>query len=209
MPNPGIDPIAQPFIDRGDVPPREILRAQRLRSFVGNRRFKNLLDLGCGNGFVTRFFIDCCENICGLDLPEKIEYIQKIIPLGKFAVADFERSIPTPRFLDEKFGVDTFDLILFTDVYLYLPVAIRDDMVKAIHDVLNTEGLLLMSQHTPNQNERSAQRARFETANTIYSQHPYAEPWFWLLREEYFNPSSWWILQAWTKYPPLISINGT
>lgn len=183
--------------------PRETQKCERLRSYVGDRKFKRCLDIGCGNGFVTKFFVDCCEEIYCLDKPEKIWAIQQVLPNLHVATIDFEKTLPTTKFLQKKFGVSSFDLVLFTDVIYYLPRTIWAGMVKAIHDVLEPEGLLLMSRHTPKHSlrlsERLDERALFETADD--SLHYL----FWLLKEEYFIyriTSSWWIMQVWTLWPP-------
>jgi 2-polyprenyl-3-methyl-5-hydroxy-6-metoxy-1,4-benzoquinol methylase len=197
--NPGIDPLAQPFIDRYETPPNEIKRAKRLRSLIGTRKFKNLLDIGCGNGFVTRYFTDCVANIYGVDVQEKIEYIRKVLPQGKFAELNLatlepkdEKEKYLTNFMLSTFGVDKFDLILCTDVMQYLPN--RPFIAANILEMLDEQGILLMSRHTPKPDERRVERVTMELAG------------FWLLREEHFDPHSVWILSAWTRYPPVVNI---
>jgi 2-polyprenyl-3-methyl-5-hydroxy-6-metoxy-1,4-benzoquinol methylase len=79
---------------------------------------KTVLDLGCGNGALSRFLLENGYNMYGVDAsPSGIEIASKIYP-ERFSLMDF--SIPTlPEFLNGK----SFDTIISTEVleHLYDP----------------------------------------------------------------------------------------
>lgn len=181
--------------------PHEQKKSERMRELVDclwfyhDRKFKRCLDIGCGIGFMTRYFTNC-EQIYGVDKdPQTIEYIRKVIPAGHFAVLDLEKDF-SPERIKELFGLDQFDLIIFTDVMAYLTVETVKVVAKDIDQMLDPEkGLLLVTDHAVNIPERLARRTILEEAG------------LWLLMEEVFTNKTYWVFQIFSRWPPLTTVN--
>lgn len=66
----------------------------------------NVLEIGCGDGRISRWLIDETDNLIGVDPnPERIKAARANIPKGKFVVASGEHL---------GFPNEAFDLVLFT-----------------------------------------------------------------------------------------------
>ena len=196
--SPGYDSFSQPYIDRFEVPPHEQKKSERMRSLLGDRKFKRALDIGCGIGLMTRFFVNCCDQIYGVDLdPGKINYIRHVVPCGNhflFEVADLEKVDFCPEYVKDLFGENQFDLIIYTDVAYYLSESARKNVAKAIVEMLDPEGLLIVSQHAAKIPERIEQRMTLEEEN------------LWLLHEEVFTSRTYWVFQIYCRWPPLTTL---
>lgn len=90
------------------------LIAAALVKTAGERRFKRVLDLGCGTGLMGEAVRGRAEELVGVDLSEKmVETARRKQVYDRLAVADlayFLAAEPEP-----------FDLILAADVFVYLP----------------------------------------------------------------------------------------
>ena len=192
--SPGYDTYSQPYIERYEVPPHEAAKSERMRALVGNRKFERCLDIGCGIGFMTRYFAHCGQ-IYGVDKDQgKINYIQKIIPTGHFAMLDLEKDFLFDA-IRRLFGPDQFDLIILTDVLSYLTVETRKVVAKGIDQLLDAKGLLLVSDHAVKIPERLARRTMLEEAG------------LWLLLEEVFTNNTYWVFQIFSRWPPSTAVN--
>jgi len=99
-------------------------------------RFKKCIDIGCGNGFLTSFFVDCCDEVHGVDKDEElIKECRRRMPQGDFKVFDLDKEILTGE----------YDLVIFSDVIYYLHK--QKEIVEAIANILVDRGLLITSRH--------------------------------------------------------------
>ena len=183
--------------------PREQKKSERMCALVGDREFKRCLDVGCGIGHMTRYFADRCDKLYGIDLdPGTIKYISRLFalhqPSGKyhFEVVDLEKVDFCPQYVQDLFGENQFDLIIFTDVMPYLSKEARTKVAKNIEKMLDPErGLLLVTHHAPKIPERIEYRTILENAG------------LWLLLEEVFHASTYWLFQIFSRWPQRTTVN--
>ena len=117
--------------------PEDQKRIEKLLKFIGPRRFKNALDIGCGNGYVTRKLP--AQNIVGIDISEKAicearnKNKNENIKYHSFPLQNIS-SIPYNK----------FDLIIITGV-LYSQYIDGDtrDIFSSIKEMLEPNGILI------------------------------------------------------------------
>lgn len=110
----------------------------KMRNLVGNRKFKRVLDVGCGTGYLASFFRDCSENILAID--KKKSDIENA-KLMYHHITFEERDLENYNFSGK------YDLVIFSDVIYYLTSATQDRIMCEINNVLEEEGILLTSRH--------------------------------------------------------------
>jgi predicted TPR repeat methyltransferase len=118
---------------------------QRMISLLPGRRYRDVLDIGCGLGVLARQLAPFGESILGLDISNTavIEARERSLPFAnlEFAQGDV---------MDFDPGVRQFDLIVLADTLYYL-APLSDDRLKTIasrmHDLLAPGGVLLLVNH--------------------------------------------------------------
>lgn len=107
-----------------------------LQNFLPQTLNGNVLDIGCGTGFLTHILLRHCENLIALDLAFPMLKItrEKLNTKANYVCADAE-NLP---FLDE--SIDT----IFSNVALQWCQPI-DETLNEIHRVLKKDGSLIFS----------------------------------------------------------------
>lgn len=112
--------------------------AERLYSYVQNKKHLKILEIGCGTGFLTEIINKNLEfeQYTAIDIVENCkEYITKINPNIKFIVADIE------EFIIE--NSDTYDLIISNASLQW--VENFEEVIKDLKTKLNPNGDFIFS----------------------------------------------------------------
>lgn len=110
----------------------------KMRELVGDRKFNDVIEIGCGEGYLVTKFMDCSKKIVGYD--KNINYILEARKKYKgitFEVIDLD--------VDRLTGNP--DLVIMCDMIYYLKRYTQKKIMKNIHDILPKDGLLLISRH--------------------------------------------------------------
>jgi len=101
-----------------------------------------VLDIGCGDGFLTNALSSACENVMGIDTSlTGISFSRSIIGNVKVYLACGSAS-------NLPFKGNAFDVITLFEVIEHIPVTSLKDVIKEIKRVLKEEGMLIVT--TPN-----------------------------------------------------------
>ena len=118
---------------------------QRMISMLPGRRYRDVLDIGCGLGVLARQLAPFGESILGLDISNNAVIEARSRSL-RFANLEFAQG----DVMDFDAGARQFDLIVLADTLYYL-APLSDDRLKAIaarmHDLLVPGGVLLLVNH--------------------------------------------------------------
>lgn len=117
-----------------------------IQGFIDKWIFKlsggsRILDAGCGDGFVSKFYFDNYE-VYGIDIEkEAIDYCTKTYPKGRYLLGDI---------YNLGFEDNFFDAIIFSQVieHLYEP----EKVLKELYRILKPGGIILIT--TPNYNSK-------------------------------------------------------
>ena len=112
--------------------------AERLVSFISNRKPKSILEIGCGTGLLTEQISKYCdfESYRAIDIVKECgRYITQISPKIIFTHVDFEEYI---KFNDEK-----FDLIVSNASLQWAEDF--EGTIKSLKNLLNPKGELVFS----------------------------------------------------------------
>lgn len=94
-----------------------------------------LLDIGCSYGYYTRFYLNKCKEVYGIDPNEDlIKIAKKRYPRIKFKIGDAEK-IP--------FKDDYFDVILLSDVLEH--VNDEEKAINEVYRVLKNNGVIIIT----------------------------------------------------------------
>ncbi len=145
---------------------------QKVRSLVSGLHFKRIIDIGCNDGSMTSLFLDCADDIIGIDKNEERLRMARDEVKGKnisFQLLDLEK--------EEIKG--KYDLVIFTDVIYYLNKEAQDKIAENIAKILNDGGLLLTSRHaTKGHAEMEKYSHLFENIKT---EMEYKQPSVWCI----------------------------
>lgn len=131
------------------------LEAMALRNILSTVSFNSVLEIGCGTGKNTEWFLQRAEHITGVDLSEEMlskakEKIQST-KVG-FIQADINS--------EWEFTARTFDLISFSLVLEHIENL--DHIFKEVYKKLNEDGLVYIGELHPFK-QYTGSKARFET----------------------------------------------
>ncbi len=125
------------FMNRQQHAERVISRAEKLLHFVNVKEKQNFLEVGCGNGAVSKYIAKkCLFNVTGVDVdPEQIQLAQENIddiPSIHFLAAD-ATNLPFPD--------NDFDIVLSFGVTHHISNWL--DALKEIRRVLKPKGYFI------------------------------------------------------------------
>ena len=120
---------------------------------------RNVLDIGCGTGFFSRFYIGQSADVTGVDITStSIEMLKESLPQGKFLTFDITSDIP----LKKDLAGSSFDLI---NVFGILYHIVDDSSFKKAMDnicgLLNKGGYLIISDFFGDKNFIPANHVKF------------------------------------------------
>ncbi|MCD6067452.1 MAG: methyltransferase family protein [Bacteroidetes bacterium] len=115
---------------------------------LGIRQAKNCLEIGCGNGGVTRLIAKSMSgNILGIDISEKTVEAAKENLVGyknvKLQAVDLLH-------LDTK---ETYDFIVLLDVLEHIPFEQHNELFKKMSALLSNDGIIFINIPEPTFNE--------------------------------------------------------
>ena len=116
--------------------------AERLLSFLDRKDFDDILEIGCGTGFLTQLVNDSFNfnTYTANDIVESCEkYVKKINPKINFIPADIEKAVENS---DKK-----YDLIISNAAFQW--VENLESFIKLLVSKLNDGGVLLFSTFGP------------------------------------------------------------
>jgi ubiquinone/menaquinone biosynthesis C-methylase UbiE len=103
---------------------------------LGEIKNKNILDAGCGNGYLLSQLIKKGAKVSGVDFSQKMISIAKSkCKQGKFLLADLSKHLPFPN--------QSFDIVIAHFVFMDLP-----NLSAALNEcerVLNKKGIMVFS----------------------------------------------------------------
>lgn len=123
-----------------EASPDDLLRKEILLSEVPSERFERVLDIGCGQGFITRDLPG--GSILGVDISEEaVNHAKKTAaPHISYLASDLFN-------LTRHLGDQRYDLIVITGVMYPQYIGHGSELVKMIIDSLLQKGGVLMSVH--------------------------------------------------------------
>ncbi len=116
--------------------------AERLLSFLDRKDFNDILEIGCGTGFLTQLVNEkfSFKTYTANDIVESCEkYVKEINPKINFIPADIEKAVENS---DKK-----YDLIISNAVFQW--VENLESFIKLLISKLNDDGVLLFSTFGP------------------------------------------------------------
>jgi 2-polyprenyl-3-methyl-5-hydroxy-6-metoxy-1,4-benzoquinol methylase len=122
---------------KGYLQQRQRRRAELARSLVKLQEAKRILDIGCAEGFATRFLCYDNNKVCALD----IEVNNLKIAKKKVRGADFINA--SIEYLP--FRQDSFDAVCILEVMEHLPRHLQEKGLREVNEVLSGRGSLLIS----------------------------------------------------------------
>lgn len=116
--------------------------AERLLSFLDRKDFNDILEIGCGTGFLTQLVNEkfSFKTYTANDIVESCEkYVKEINPKINFIPADIEKAVENS---DKK-----YDLIISNAVFQWFENL--ESFIKLLISKLNDDGVLLFSTFGP------------------------------------------------------------
>ena len=107
----------------------------------GLKQTDHVLEIGCGNGAVTKLIAEKVKNgtVTGLDISSESISAAKI-NLKNCVNAKFIASNVTDYVTEEK-----FDVVVLSDVLEHIPIEYHDALFKKINDLLNKDGFIFIN----------------------------------------------------------------
>ncbi|EKD24030.1 MAG: hypothetical protein ACD_81C00126G0013 [uncultured bacterium] len=97
----------------------------------------SVLDVGCGGGMKSRYFVKKGFHVVGIDFSENMIAIAKReVPSGEFYALDLHKAGTLDRM---------FDCIFMQAVLLHVPRQKAGDVIKAMKDLLNIGGYMYIA----------------------------------------------------------------
>jgi len=108
---------------------------------VGELSSLSVLDVGCGTGTTSRFLVDRCQSLVGVDVSkEMLDQAAKTVPEASFTWYGGEE-LPFPD--------GQFDVVLAVCVLHHVTPAERRSFVAELHRVARPGGLVALFEHNP------------------------------------------------------------
>jgi ubiquinone/menaquinone biosynthesis C-methylase UbiE/ADP-ribose pyrophosphatase YjhB (NUDIX family) len=108
-----------------------------LDKFISLLKGKNVLDVGCGPGRDTKYFIENGFNATGIDYSKKfVEICKKDVPKVTFKIMDM---------CNITFADRSFDGLWVSASFLHIPKPNSEKVLRDFHRVLKNNGILYLS----------------------------------------------------------------
>ena len=130
--------FAELISNQGTPHHREILNPC-VEQLLGNVKGKKLLDAGCGEGYLARYYAQLGAHVTGVDISEKLIDISKKVT----EEAQIDASFQVGDICKLGFQNDSFDLILCNLVLLN--ISCLQDALSEFYRVLKPEAVLVYS----------------------------------------------------------------
>ena len=115
------------------------IRAETVQTFLGGKRFGNILDIGCGNGALSLPFLNPDNRLTLLDQSQSMLQIARSrVP----AVLSSQVQTLHADFMQAKLGEQNFDLIISVGVLAYIER--RDEFIRKIKALLKPGGSVII-----------------------------------------------------------------
>jgi len=110
----------------------------------GKAPYRNILDVGCGLGYLTNTFTKYSQKVIGVDVSETAIKKAKIkFPKIEFSQLDISIPLHTQSFLK-----DTFHCVFIRAIFWYVFPAL-ETVVKNLNELVDTNGYLVIHQNFP------------------------------------------------------------
>jgi ubiquinone/menaquinone biosynthesis C-methylase UbiE len=117
---------------------RQVRRSQLTKKLLLGKKVKSALDLGCGEGFTTKFIAEACENVTGIELnDDALEIARRVVEGVRFVHGSITNKLP--------FSDREFDAVCILEVLEHLPKPAQLQVCTEIDRVLQPGGILLVS----------------------------------------------------------------
>ncbi len=122
-------------------------------------RNKKVLDVGCGTGFFSQFYLENSAHIVGIDITSTaVEQLKKSLPQGDFFVADISAQIPPHSDL----MINSFDIInVFGILYHLVEDSKFENAMVNLSNLLMYDGYLFISDYFGDKDVSAAQHVKF------------------------------------------------
>lgn len=116
---------------------RQVRRAQFVKSLLKHSKAKLILDIGCGEGFLTSYFSQLRRQVIGVDIDiESIKIAKNRVKNVSFICA----SITAIPFRD-----GTFEAVTVLEILEHLPNATISEGIAEVDRILKPNGTLIVS----------------------------------------------------------------
>lgn len=98
-----------------------------------------ILDIGCGDGFMSKFLVQNGMDVVGIDINEKAICLAKIlVPTATFYNLDALE-------LKDKFKDNSFDGIIAQEFFEHIPIDLRRKIIDSCFEILKPGGWVALS----------------------------------------------------------------
>jgi ubiquinone/menaquinone biosynthesis C-methylase UbiE len=115
---------------------RQIKRAQIVKSMLSSYKAKLILDVGCGEGFVTSFLSQLPAYVIGIDIDENLKIAKDKVRNASFIYASITH-LP--------FRSQTFEAVTLLEILEHLEDQTINEGIKEVNRVLKSSGALIIS----------------------------------------------------------------
>ena len=120
----------------------ELLEIPVMKRLLDNLNGKSIIDLGCGNGGMSRYFIESgAQKVLAIDI--SINMLEEAKSINNLSAITYKNiALENLDSIDEKFDI-AYSSLAFHYIEDY------NKLIKDIYNLLNDDGILLFSQEHP------------------------------------------------------------
>ena len=144
---------------------------------------KNVLDFGCGTGFLLKHFVNKPVKIYGTDSSSASrDYVNTRFK----EVKNFEGAFSIEEILSDKKFEGFFDVVCLIEVVEHLTDIHMDNVLKSIRRLIKTNGRLIIT--TPNEEDLSASYVYCPESKKVFHRWQHVRSWSAQLLDGYLRP---------------------
>ncbi|HEY7227749.1 MAG TPA: class I SAM-dependent methyltransferase [Nitrososphaeraceae archaeon] len=122
---------------KGPMLERQIRRAQIVRKSLKQGNAKNVLDIGCAEGYTTKFISEGCNIVVGIELNfQSLRIAKNMLKNVEFINASIEY-LP--------FRAECFDTVCILEVLEHLPTKVQRNGLNESERLLQSNGSIMIS----------------------------------------------------------------